>query len=82
MENFLEFCSNGRIVDSFNLFPQNNDDLEKSHFNLMDSQQKGAVAWWDFALFYSGQLIARKNKVNIFVYIIIFFILLFYSRHF
>jgi len=66
MENFLEFCSNGRIVDSFNLFPPNNDDLGKSHFNLMDSRQEGAVAWWDFALFYSCKLIAQKNKVNIF----------------
>jgi hypothetical protein len=52
-------------VDSFNLFPPNNDDLGKSHFNVMDFRQEGAVAWWDFALFYSCKLIAQKNKVNI-----------------
>lgn len=39
-------------------------DLEKTHFNLMDSGQKGTVAWWDFALFYSCKLIATKNKVK------------------
>jgi hypothetical protein len=77
LEIFLEFCSNGRIADSFNLFLQNNRNLEKLHFNLMDSGQKGVVGWWDFALFYSCKLIARKNKVNI-LYKITFFILFFF----
>jgi hypothetical protein len=43
----------------------------------MDSGQKGVVGWWDFALFYSCKLIARKNKVNI-LYKITFFILFFF----
>jgi hypothetical protein len=65
MKNYLEFCSSGKIMDNFNLFNQNKDDLNKAYFNLMDSRQTGTVGWWDFALFYSCKLIAAKNKVNI-----------------
>ncbi len=63
MDTFLEFCSGGKLIDNFNLFSQN-EDLEKKHFYLMDIQQKGAVAWSNFALFYSCKLIAAKNKVK------------------
>jgi hypothetical protein len=81
MENFLEFCSNIKIMnlmDVYNLFTSNNEDLERLHFNLMDSRQKGAVAWCDFALFYSSKLIAAKNKVRKFyldniIYLFIYF---------
>jgi hypothetical protein len=68
LENFLEFCTSGLMSHSFNLFNKNNDDLEKAHFNLMDTKQKGTVAWVDFALFYSSKLIARKNKVKNFFF--------------
>lgn len=49
----------------FNLFTQDNQDIEKLHFNLMDSRQKGVVPWSDFALFFSCKILASKNKVNI-----------------
>ena len=65
LDDFLTFCSKGKMTDSFNLFTQNNQDLEKLHFTLMDSRRKGAVAWSDFALFFSCKIIATKNKVNI-----------------
>jgi hypothetical protein len=63
MDTFLEFCLSGKVMDNFDLFSQNKE-LEKKHFNLMDLQQKGTVAWSDFALFYSCKLIAAKNKVK------------------
>lgn len=77
LENFLEFCSSGKIADNFNLFSSTDTDLEKLHFNLMDSRQTGAVAWWDFALFYSCKLIAAKSKVKYLFLIEISFIYLF-----
>jgi hypothetical protein len=65
MEDFLAFCTSGKMTDSFSLFTQDSDELEKNHFSLMDTKQKGAVAWSDFALFYTCKIIASKNKVNI-----------------
>jgi hypothetical protein len=65
MESFLEFCSGEKSSDNFNLFSQD-QELEKEHFNLMDLQQKGTVAWWGFALFYGCKLIAAKNRVKAF----------------
>ena len=64
MDDFLAYCSSGKMMDSFNLFTHDDHELEKKHFSLMDIKQQGAVAWSDFALFYSCKLIAAKNKVK------------------
>ncbi|CAF3080573.1 unnamed protein product [Rotaria socialis] len=65
LDDFLTFCSKGKMTDSFNLFTQNNQDLEKLHFTLMDSRRKGAIGWSDFALFFSCKMIATKNKTQL-----------------
>ena len=77
MDEFLTFCASGKMTDSHNLFTNDDQELEKKHFTLMDIKQKGAVAWSDFALFYSSKLIAAKNKViisyqNIFLFFFVF----------
>ena len=64
MENFLELCTNRKGMDHLNLFTPS-EELERSHFRLMDLKEKGTVSWSDFALFYSCKLIAAKNRVNI-----------------
>jgi hypothetical protein len=52
------------MPDGLELFVQHNYDLAKRYFSLMDSRQKGVVAWSDFVLLYSCKLIAVKDKVN------------------
>lgn len=64
MENFLELCTHRKDIDHLNLFTHD-EELEKSHFRMMDLKEKGTVSWSDFALFYSCKLIAAKNRVNI-----------------
>jgi Ca2+-binding EF-hand superfamily protein len=65
MKDFLEFCSKGKMTKGLNLFAPSNLNLEKAHFNLMDSSQQGNVTWSEFLRFYSCKLIAAKNKVNV-----------------
>ncbi|CAF2954013.1 unnamed protein product [Rotaria sp. Silwood2] len=65
LNDFAVFCSKGKTKDYVNLFPHCNEDLEKLHFNIMDSRQKGAVTWSDFAHFYTCKLIAAKNKTEL-----------------
>ncbi|CAF1154373.1 unnamed protein product [Rotaria sordida] len=65
LDEFVAFCSKKKIKDNVSLFPHNNEDMERLHFYLMDSRKKGAVAWSDFAHFYSCKLIAAKNKTEL-----------------
>ncbi|CAF1245647.1 unnamed protein product [Rotaria sp. Silwood1] len=65
LNEFITFCSRRKTKDNVSLFPHDNEDLEKLHFNIMDSNQKGAVTWSDFAHFYTCKLIAAKNKTEL-----------------
>ncbi|CAF1189695.1 unnamed protein product [Adineta steineri] len=65
LRDFLAFCTNGILLDKFHLFTLNNIDLNKVHFNIMDSRQNRNVAWVDFERFYICKLIAAKNKIEL-----------------
>ncbi len=65
LDEFLLLQYDKTMPDGLELFVQHNYDLAKRYFSLMDSRQKGVVAWSDFVLLYSCKLIAVKDKVNI-----------------
>ncbi len=60
LEEFLSFQSNKNISDRF---LQYNSDSKRKLFSLIDSTQKGVIAWSDFVWFYSCKLTALKDKV-------------------
>lgn len=66
LENYLEFCASGKIVDNFNIFSQN-ENKQRTHFQLMDSKGQGHINWSEFALFYTGKLLSNKNRVMSFL---------------
>jgi hypothetical protein len=73
LDEYLSLQSNKKLADGLELFIQHSYGLGKFYFGLMDSTQKGVVAWSDFVLFYSCKLIVAKTKVNIFFVGICFF---------
>jgi Ca2+-binding EF-hand superfamily protein len=61
LEEFVSLQSNKSISDRF---LQYNSDSARKLFSLIDSTQKGAIAWSDFIWYYSCKLSALKDKVK------------------
>ena len=54
---------NCRLPEGFEMFIQNNPELGRTFYHLMDTRNSGAISWSEFAAFYSCKLIvARKTK--------------------
>lgn len=67
LEEFLSFQTHRNTPEGLELFIQSNPDFGKRLFSLIDSSRKGALAWTDFALFYSCKLMVVKNQVKNFL---------------
>lgn len=53
-----------RLPEGFEMFIQNNPELGRTFYRLMDTRNSGAISWSEFAAFYSCKLIVAKNKVK------------------